>query len=111
MANCGHVIKRMKYVHTHTTERDEARVSPVDLSPRSGEFHQLLGLMEAGEGGRERRGRERGREGERKLRKPVHDIIWLMSMSILGEYIHTHRRWTANQRKCYGHSVQIWNKR
>ena len=41
----------------------------------------------------EREDRERGeggeRERERDLRKPVHDIIWLLGMSILGEYIST----------------------
>lgn len=58
-------------MYVRTTERDEAGVSPVDLSPCSGEFHQLLGLMEAGEGrGKRERGEEegdRGREGERKI--------------------------------------------
>jgi hypothetical protein len=84
-------------LYVRTTERDEAGVSPVDLSPRSGELNQLLGLLEAGQGGREERGeRERVGRGRGDLRKPVHDIIWLLGMSILGEYIHTHRRWIAN---------------
>ena len=34
-----------------------------------------------------KREEERGRENGGS---PVHDIIWLMGMSILGEYIHTH---------------------
>ena len=58
-------------------------MSPVDLSPSSRELNQLLGLMEEGEGEEERGGGE-------DLRKPVHDIIWLLGMSILGEYIHTY---------------------
>lgn len=43
------------YVHICTTERDEAGVSPMDFSPCSREFHQLLGLE---------RERKRGGEGE-----------------------------------------------
>ena len=62
-------------------------MSPVDLSPSSCELHQLLGLMEE-EGEREDRERgEGGKEGERF--EEVHDIIWLLGMSILGEYIYT----------------------